>query len=55
MNIDRFENELIRIEHEIEAVARECCSEKESGPTWQSLNRATVEMRNAISSLWRMR
>lgn len=55
MNIDNFENELIRIENEIEAKAREICSEKESGPTWQSLNRATGEIRNAISSLWRMR
>lgn len=55
MNIDNFENELIRIEHEIEAKAREICSEKNSGPTWQSLNRATSEMRDAISSLWRMR
>lgn len=55
MNIDRLENDLLRIEREIEMLANGICSEKESGPTWQSLNRAVGEVRSAVLSLRRMR
>lgn len=55
MNIDRLENDLLRIEREIEMLANGICSEKESGPTWQSLNRAIGEVRSATLYLRRMR
>lgn len=55
MNIDHLEYDLLRIEREIENLANGICSEKESGPTWQSLNRAVGEIRSAVISLRRMR
>lgn len=55
MNIDLLENELLRLEREIEGKAREVCSERNGGETWQSLNRAVGEIRSAIGSLYKMR
>lgn len=54
MDIDAFDDDLCRIEDELEQKARECCSAKGGQETWCALNRALVELRSAIRSVYKM-
>jgi hypothetical protein len=54
MDFDTFDDDLRRIEGELEQKARECCSAKGGQETWCALNRALVELRSAISSVYKM-